>query len=118
MTHYCFFRLGGAEHELAVKEVALYLWLKFGASHRVKFITIPFEEVVDDIVAKVDNSQMGVVFKRLLYRAATAIANTLKVDTLVTGESVSQVSSQTLANLAVIDRENRVACHQAACHHG
>ena len=104
LTHYCFFRLGGAEHELAVKEVALYLWLKFGASHRVKFITIPFEEVVDDIVAKVDNSQMGVVFKRLLYRAATAIADTLKIETLVTGESVSQVSSQTLANLAVIDR--------------
>ena len=104
LTHYCFFRLGGAEHELAVKEVALYLWLKFGASHRVKFITIPFEEVVDDIVAKVDNSQMGVVFKRLLYRAASAIANTLKIETLVTGESVSQVSSQTLANLAVIDR--------------
>lgn len=104
LTHFCFFRLGGAEHELAVKEVALYLWFKYGASHRVKFITIPFEEVVDDIVAKVDNSQMGVVFKRLMYRAASAIADTLKIDTLVTGESVSQVASQTLANLAVIDR--------------
>ena len=104
LTHFCFFRLGGAEHELAVKEVALYLWFKYGASHRVKFITIPFEEVVDDIVAKVDNSQMGVVFKRLMYRAASAVADTLKIDTLVTGESVSQVASQTLANLAVIDR--------------
>jgi len=104
LTHFCFFRLGGAEHELAVKEVALYLWFKFGASHRVKFITIPFEEVVDDIVAKVDNSQMGVVFKRLMYRAASEIATILKIDTLVTGESVAQVASQTLANLAVIDR--------------
>lgn len=104
LTHFCCFRLGGAEHELAVKEVALYLWLKFGASHRVKFVTIPFEEVVDEIVAKVDNSQMGVVFKRLLYRAASAVADSLKIDTLVTGESVSQVASQTLANLAVIDR--------------
>jgi thiamine biosynthesis protein ThiI len=104
LTHFCFFRLGGAEHELAVKEVALYLWFKFGSSHRVKFITIPFEEVVDEIVAKVDNSQMGVVFKRLMYRAASDIATILKIDTLVTGESVSQVASQTLANLAVIDR--------------
>lgn len=104
LTHFCFFRLGGPEHELAVKEVALYLWLKFGASHRVKFITIAFEEVVDEIVAKVDNSQMGVVFKRLMYRAASEIATMLKIDTLVTGESVSQVASQTLANLAVIDR--------------
>jgi len=35
VTHCCLFRLGGREHELAVKEVALYLWMKFGASHRV-----------------------------------------------------------------------------------
>lgn len=103
LTHFCFFRLGGAEHELAVKEVALYLWLKYGASHRVKFITIPFEEVVDEIVAKVDNSQMGVVFKRLMYRAASSIADSLKIDALVTGESIAQVASQTLANLAIID---------------
>jgi thiamine biosynthesis protein ThiI len=104
LTHYCFFRLGGTEHELAVKEVALYLWLKFGASHRVKFITIPFEDVVEEIVTKVDNSQMGVVFKRMMYRAAADVADMLQIDTLVTGESVSQVASQTLANLAVIDR--------------
>lgn len=104
LTHYCFFRLGGAEHEFAVKEVALYLWMKYGASHRVKFVTVPFEDVVDEIVAKVENSQMGVIFKRMMYRAASRVADKLKLDTLITGESVAQVSSQTLANLAVIDR--------------
>src|SRR5690606_7522426 len=45
-THYCFFNLGGREHEIAVKEVALYLWLRYGASQRVKFVTVPFEAVV------------------------------------------------------------------------
>ena len=30
-THFLFFNLGGREHEIAVKEIALYLWLKFGA---------------------------------------------------------------------------------------
>lgn len=104
LTHYCFFRLGGAEHEFAVKEVALFLWLKYGASHRVKFVTVPFEEVVEEIVAKVENSQMGVVLKRMMLRAASHVAERLKVETLLTGESVSQVASQTLANLAVIDR--------------
>jgi thiamine biosynthesis protein ThiI len=41
-THFCFFNLGGREHEVGVKEVALYLWLKYGASHRLKFVTVPF----------------------------------------------------------------------------
>ena len=102
-THFCFFNLGGRAHELGVKEVAHYLWRKYGASHRVKFITVPFEGVVAEILANVDNSQMGVVLKRMMLRAATEIAEHWKVDALVTGEAVAQVSSQTLANLAVID---------------
>lgn len=104
ITHYCFFRLGGSEHEFAVKEVALYLWMKYGATHRVKFVTVPFEDVVDEIVGSVESSQMGVIFKRMMYRAASQVATRMKVDTLITGESVAQVSSQTLANLAIIDR--------------
>jgi thiamine biosynthesis protein ThiI len=102
-THYLFFNLGGREHEIAVKEVALYLWLKFGASHQVQFITVPFEGVVAEILEKVENSQMGVVLKRMMLRAAERVAHHLEVEALVTGESVAQVSSQTLQNLAVID---------------
>ncbi|RLA46273.1 MAG: tRNA 4-thiouridine(8) synthase ThiI [Gammaproteobacteria bacterium] len=102
-THFCFFNLGGRAHELGVKEVAWYLWDKYGSSHRVKFITVPFEDVVTEILTKVDNSQMGVVLKRMMYRAATEVANAWNVNALVTGECVAQVSSQTLPNLAVID---------------
>ena len=101
-THFLFFNLGGHEHEIAVKEVALYLWLKFGASHSVQFVTVPFEGVVAEILEKIDNSMMGVILKRMMLRAATAVADYLEVEALVTGESVAQVSSQTLTNLAVI----------------
>lgn len=103
VTHYCFFRLGGREHELAVKEVALYLWMTYGASHRVKFVTVPFEALVDEMAAKLEPSQRGVILKRMMLRAATRVASALQIEALVTGESVSQVASQTLANLAVID---------------
>ncbi len=102
-THYLFFNLGGRAHETGVKEVSHYLWQKFGASHRVQFITVPFEEVVAEILEKVHNSQMGVVLKRMMLRVATRVAQTYDVQALVTGESVAQVSSQTLTNLAVID---------------
>jgi thiamine biosynthesis protein ThiI len=103
LTHFCFFNLGGRAHELGVMEVAHYLWQKYGSSQRVLFVSVPFEEVVGEILGKVDNSQMGVVLKRMMLRAATRIAERLKIDALVTGEAISQVSSQTLPNLSVID---------------
>jgi len=102
-THYCFFNLGGRAHELAVKEVALFLWMKYHSSHRVKFISVPFEGVVEEILNVVDNSQMGVVLKRMMLRAADKVAAELNIEAVVTGDSVAQVSSQTLPNMAVID---------------
>ncbi|UTF59324.1 tRNA uracil 4-sulfurtransferase ThiI [Gilvimarinus sp. DA14] len=103
-THFCFFNLGGRQHELGVKEVSYYLWHKYGASHPVKFVTVPFEGVVSEILQHVDNSYMGVVLKRMMLRAASRVAQEFKWPALVTGESVAQVSSQTLPNLSVIDR--------------
>lgn len=102
-THYCFFNLGGRAHELAVKEVALFLWMKYHGSHRVKFISVPFEGVVEEVLGSVNNAHMGVILKRMMLRAAEQIAAGLQIEALVTGESVAQVASQTLANLAVID---------------
>jgi len=103
-THYCFFNLGGAAHEIGVKQVSYYLWDRFSASHKVKFITVPFEGVVGEILEKVDNSQMGVVLKRMMMRAAERVAKRMKVQALVTGEALGQVSSQTLTNLSIIDK--------------
>lgn len=104
LTHFCFFNLGGRAHELGVMEVTQYLWEKYGRSHRVLFISVPFEEVLADILNTVDNSHMGVVLKRMMLRAAERIADGLHIDALATGEAVSQVSSQTLTNLSVIDK--------------
>jgi len=103
MTHFCFFNLGGRAHELGVMEVAHYLWKKYGSSQRVLFVSVPFEEVLGEILGKVDNSHMGVVLKRMMLRAASIMADRLHIDALVTGEAISQVSSQTLPNLSVID---------------
>lgn len=103
-THFLFFNLGGRDHEIGVKEVALYLWQKYGGGQRVLFISVPFEEVVAELLARVDDSQMGVVLKRMMLRVADRLARELEIDALVTGECVAQVSSQTLRNLSVIDR--------------
>ena len=102
-THYCFFNLGGAAHETGVKQVSHFIWKKFASSHRVKFVSVPFDAVVAEILTKVHHSQMGVVLKRMMMRAGAQVAERLGIEALVTGESVAQVSSQTLPNLAVID---------------
>ena len=103
-THFVFFNLGGRGHELGVKAVGHYLWQKFGASHSVKFVSVPFDEVVTEILTQVSDANMGVVLKRMMVRAANGVARQLRAHALVTGESVAQVSSQTLTNLSVIDQ--------------
>lgn len=102
-VHYCFFNLGGAAHEIGVKQVAHYLWNRFGSSHKVRFVAVNFEPVVGEILEKVEDGQMGVVLKRMFVRAASQIAERYGVQALVTGEALGQVSSQTLTNLRLID---------------
>ncbi|WP_318358219.1 tRNA uracil 4-sulfurtransferase ThiI [Enterobacter sp.] len=102
-VHYCFFNLGGAAHEIGVRQVAHYLWNRFGSSHRVRFVAINFEPVVGEILEKVEDGQMGVVLKRMMVRAASQVAERYGVQALVTGEALGQVSSQTLTNLRLID---------------
>ncbi|MEF1231092.1 tRNA 4-thiouridine(8) synthase ThiI, partial [Vibrio fortis] len=97
------FNLGGPAHEIGVKQVAHYLWNKFGSSAKVKFISIDFEPVVAEILENVEDGQMGVVLKRMFMRAGGMVAEKFKIEALVTGEALGQVSSQTLTNLRHID---------------
>lgn len=103
-THFIFFNLGGNAHEIGVKQVALYLWSKFGSSHKVKFISVPFDDVLEEIFRSTPPTYMGVTLKRLMLKASEKIADSMEIDALLTGESVAQVSSQTLRNLAIIDK--------------
>ncbi|MGC7560926.1 tRNA uracil 4-sulfurtransferase ThiI [Pasteurella sp. PK-2025] len=102
-VHYCFFNLGGAAHEIGVKQMAYHIWKRYSESHKVRFVAINFEEVVGEILQNVDNGQMGVVLKRMMVRAASRVAERFGIQAIVTGEALGQVSSQTLTNLRLID---------------
>ncbi|WP_386686418.1 tRNA uracil 4-sulfurtransferase ThiI [Lonepinella sp. MS14437] len=102
-VHYCFFNLGGAAHEIGVKQMAYHIWQRYSSSHKVRFVAINFEQVVGEILEKVDNGQMGVVLKRMMVRAASRVAERFAIEAIVTGEALGQVSSQTLTNLRLID---------------
>lgn len=107
-VHYLFFNLGGDAHEIGVKQESYYLWKKFASSHRVKFITVPFERVVEQILQKTHHGIRGVILKRKMMEVASEIAKLIGAQAIVTGEAVGQVSSQTLINLSHIDKACRI----------
>lgn len=67
-------------------------------------MAINFENVVGEILEKVDNGQMGVVLKRMMVRAASKIAERFDIQAIVTGKLWGKFQSQTLTNLRLIDQ--------------
>jgi thiamine biosynthesis protein ThiI len=68
-----------------------------------KLVYIPFAPVQQQIVAEVAAPYRVVLYRRCMVRIAEALARFVDAKALVTGESVGQVASQTLENLAAID---------------
>jgi thiamine biosynthesis protein ThiI len=64
---------------------------------------VPFEGVVDQIRAAARPALWQLVLKRCMYRTAEALAAERRAQAIVTGESLGQVSSQTLRNLRALD---------------
>ncbi|HZP42382.1 MAG TPA: tRNA uracil 4-sulfurtransferase ThiI [Candidatus Binatia bacterium] len=63
---------------------------------------VPFGEVQRQIVAAVRRPLRVVLYRRMMLRIAEALARASGAEALVTGDSLGQVASQTLSNLAVI----------------
>jgi tRNA uracil 4-sulfurtransferase len=64
---------------------------------------VPFGEVQRQIVTTVARPLRVVLYRRMMVRIAEAIARVGGAEALVTGDSLGQVASQTLSNLAVIE---------------
>lgn len=102
-VNYLFFNMGGTAHEIGVKQESYFIWDRYASSHRVKFVTIPFEPIVGQILERTHHGVRGVILKRMMMRVGSLVAKHFDAEALVTGESLGQVSSQTLRNLTHID---------------
>lgn len=100
-VNFLFFNLWWKSHELWVKKIAHYLWDTFSPSHEAKFITIPFEEVISELLTNVNHKYRWVILKRYMLNIASRLHNYYA---LVKWDSLWQVSSQTLKNMHVIDK--------------
>lgn len=100
---YLHFKLDCAQsdHALAVGHELHRLW---GYGQRSIGHVLDFQPVKDALQAEVEPRFRQVVLKQLMMQAAARLATSVELGVLVTGESIGQVSSQTLSHLAEIDR--------------
>ena len=63
---------------------------------------VAFGDAQSEVVRQVARPLRVVLYRRLMMRIATALARRQRCQALVTGESLGQVASQTLANMTVI----------------
>jgi thiamine biosynthesis protein ThiI len=67
-----------------------------------KLFVVPFEDIQVAIRDNCHDINRVVLYRRMMYRIAQALAQLNNCHGLVTGESVGQVASQTLKNLAAV----------------
>src|SRR3989442_2601407 len=68
-----------------------------------KLVLVPFGEIQREVVLTVPPPARVVVYRRLMVRIAEALARKHGAVALATGESLGQVASQTLPNIARVD---------------
>lgn len=100
---YVFLNLGGEAYERSVVSVAKVLADEWSFGDRPRIHVVDFAAPLEALKAAVRPKYWQVVLKRLMYRAAEQVAKEIRGDAIVTGESLGQVSSQTLGNLRAID---------------
>lgn len=69
-----------------------------------KIAVVPFGDCQREIVARCNERLRVILYRRMMLRVAERIARRWRCHALVTGESLNQVASQTLENLAAIER--------------
>ncbi|WP_420440751.1 tRNA uracil 4-sulfurtransferase ThiI [Candidatus Palauibacter sp.] len=100
---YVFCNLGGSAYERMVVEVTKVLADRWSYGTRPRLHVLEFGPVVEAMRARAKPAYLQVVLKRMMYRAAAEIGERIGAEAIVTGESVGQVSSQTLSNLRAIE---------------
>ncbi len=104
VIHYLFCNLGGCAHEEGALKVVKVLVDKWSYGYNPKIYMVDFKTVLEELRRKVNQSYWNVVLKRVMYRVAEEIAKRIGAEGIVTGESLGQVSSQTLRNLYVASK--------------
>lgn len=72
-------------------------------SKDINLYVIPFSNIQEHIYKHVDSGYSITIMRRMMYRISEKLATSLNIKILINGESLGQVSSQTVSNLFVIN---------------
>jgi thiamine biosynthesis protein ThiI len=86
--------------EKAIELVRLLTRCQFAS----RLYLVPFGELQQEVVSHVTGRMRIIVYRRLMLRIAEQIAHKEGAQALVTGESLGQVASQTIENIATIEQ--------------
>lgn len=100
---FLYFDLGGDDQRQCVLEACRRLKTEWGHGSKAKLYIIDFLPVVKDILLQRPHYQ-NLLLKYCFYKTAEKVAGITGADALATGESVGQVSTQTLKNLSALDQ--------------
>ncbi len=99
---FLFINLGGEQNLNNVLNVCKALTDKWCPGHNIDFMVAEGVEIVERIKKCVAPAYSQVVLKKAFYKIAEKICKQKKLDAVITGESIGQVSTQTIRNIAAI----------------
>ncbi len=100
---FVYFDLGSKEQYKATLEVFKFLSKKFLPGQPVKMIVVPMIDTIEDI-RKMENKYQNLLLKYFFYKICEKIGLEKNVPVVISGEALSQVSTQTIDNLLLLDQ--------------
>ncbi|MEO0138958.1 MAG: tRNA uracil 4-sulfurtransferase ThiI [candidate division WOR-3 bacterium] len=96
------FDLGGKEHVVGAYEIVNKLYNDWIFGYEPEFYVFGFSPVLIAL-SNVKPKLRLIILKRAMYRLGEILAKNIGADAIITGESLGQVSTQTIHNLRIIE---------------
>ena len=75
---------------------------------KLELRVVPFGQILQSFIGQAPRELTCVLCKRAMLRIAERVAEKVRAEAIVTGESLGQVASQTLTNLSTIDQVSKL----------
>jgi len=105
--HFVLYDLGGEDHVRGTHAILKKLYGDWIYGYVPKFYVVDFSPILSALFL-VRKELRLVVLKRIMYRVGEILSRSIRAEAIITGESVGQVSTQTLPNLRVIEEAVKI----------